>query len=219
MSRPNTPGGPAPRPGPSKWVLLAAIFAAMVILDQWTKYLAVERLTWAFQRAQATSAGQRLAVFYGQRHLEPLAREPYVVWRPVWRMNYVENPGAAWGLFRTLSENARNAFFGLVSAAAVAFILHYYRRLGERQRYLQVSLALVLSGAVGNFIDRLARRYVIDFVEWYWWNRPDLRWPTFNLADSLIVVGVAMLLLHPGERKGAPAEAPGGGKKRAAPEG
>ncbi len=88
-----------------------------------------------------------------------------------------------------------------MSLGAVGFILHYYRRLTEEQRFLQVALALVLAGAVGNFIDRLARRYVIDFVEWYWWNRPDLRWPTFNVADSLIVVGVAMLILHPGPQK------------------
>ncbi|HYQ81591.1 MAG TPA: hypothetical protein VEP68_08820, partial [Anaeromyxobacteraceae bacterium] len=74
MSQPQPSGGPAPRSGPGKWALLAAIFAVMVLLDQWTKYLAVERLTWAFQRAQATSAGEKLAVFYGQRHLEPLAR-------------------------------------------------------------------------------------------------------------------------------------------------
>ncbi len=212
MSGPSQPGGPEPRARPSKWALLAAIFAAMLVLDQWTKYLAVERLTLAFERAGARTAGEKLAVFYGQRHLEPLAREPYVVWRPVWRMNYVENPGAAWGLFRNLSENARNAFFGLVSVGAVAFILHYYRRLGERQRFLQVALALVLSGAVGNFVDRLARRYVVDFVEWYWWNRPDLRWPTFNLADSLIVVGVGLLLLHPGEKKATPGEGGAGGK-------
>ena len=43
-------------------------------------------------------------------------------------------------------------------------------------------------------------------VNWHWWNRPDLYWPTFNVADSLIVVGVAMLLLHPGERKGEAAK-------------
>ncbi len=219
MSEPGPAGGPGPRPRPSKWALLAAIFAVMVVLDQWTKYLAVERLTWAFERAQARSTAEKLAVFYGQCHLEGLARPPYVVWRPVWRMNYVENPGAAWGLFRNLSENARNAFFGLVSVGAVVFILRYYRKVGERQRYLQVALSLVLSGAVGNFIDRLARRYVVDFVEWYWWNRPDIRWPTFNLADSLIVVGVGLLLLHPGEAKGAPDEAGGGGKYRAHPGG
>ncbi|HEU4384912.1 MAG TPA: signal peptidase II [Anaeromyxobacteraceae bacterium] len=219
MSQPATASGPEPRPRPGKWALLAAIFAVMVVLDQWTKYLAVERLTFAFERAQASSAGEKLAVFYGQRHLEALARPPYVVWRPIWRMNYVENPGAAWGLFRNLSEDARNAFFGLISVGAVAFILHYYRKLGERQRFLQVALAFVLSGAMGNFVDRLARRYVIDFVEWYWWNRPDLRWPTFNLADSLIVVGVAMLLLHPAEPRGAPAETAAGGKNRARPAG
>ena len=102
-------------------------------------------------------------------------------------MNYVENPGAAWGLFRGRSERFRNTFFTLVSLGAVAFILYYYRRLRAEQRYLQVALALVLAGAVGNFLDRLARGYVIDFVEWYWWNRPDIRWPTFNVADSLIV--------------------------------
>jgi signal peptidase II len=68
----------------------------------------------------------------------------------------------------------------------------------------QVTLALVLAGAVGNVVDRLVRRYVIDFVEWYWWNRPDLRWPTFNLADSMLTVGILLLLLVPQERK-APA--------------
>jgi signal peptidase II len=83
----------------------------------------------------------------------------------------------------------------------VAFIVHYYRKLRPEQRFLQVALSLVLAGAVGNFVDRLARQYVIDFVEWYWWNRMDLRWPTFNVADSLIVIGVAMLVVHPGQRK------------------
>jgi signal peptidase II len=147
--------------------------------------------------------GAALGGFYRHQHLEPLATEPYYVWRPVWRMNYVENPGAAWGLFRGFSPGFRNFFFTLVSLGAVAFILVYYRRVAEDQRFLQVALAFVLAGAVGNFIDRLARRYVIDFVEWYWWNRPDVRWPTFNLADSLIVVGVAMLMLHPGPKKAA----------------
>ncbi|ACG71256.1 lipoprotein signal peptidase [Anaeromyxobacter sp. K] len=199
----------------SKWALLALLFAALLAADQWTKYLAVERLTVVFERGGDETLAERVRGFYTYRHLEPLSTEPYYVWRPVWRMNYVENPGAAWGLFRGHSQLFRNAFFTLVSLAAVAFILHYYRKLRQDQRYLQVALALVLAGAVGNFVDRLARRYVIDFVEWYWWNRPDLRWPTFNVADSLIVVGVAMLVLHPGskreaarapERRGAAAE-------------
>ena len=195
---------------PGKWALLAALFVVLVIVDQWTKYLAVERLTRVFERSEDLSLVQRVRGFYAYQHLEPLATEPYYVWRPVWRMNYVENPGAAWGLFRGLSESFRNAFFKIISVGAVGFILYYYRKLGDAQRFLQLALGFVLAGAVGNFIDRIARGYVVDFVEWYWWNRPDIRWPTFNVADSLIVVGVAMLVLHPGQKR----EAAGGAARR-----
>lgn len=191
----------------SRWTLLAVLFVLLVGLDQWTKFLAVERLTTVFDRAGDVTLEARVRGFFAYKHLEPLATEPHVVWQPVWRHAYVENPGAAFSLFRNLSPDARNIFFTVVSLGAVAFILFTYRKLEEGQRYMQVSLALVLSGAVGNFIDRLARRYVIDFIEWHWWNRPDLRWPTFNVADSLIVVGVILLLLHPGSRKvAAPAD-------------
>jgi signal peptidase II len=188
---------------PGKWALLAALFVSLVVLDQWTKFLAVERLTRVFERTPQLSLAERVRGFYAYQHLEPLATEPYVVWRPVWRMNYVENPGAAWGLFRGLSDGFRNALFKVISLGAVAFILHYYRKLRADQRFLQFALSFVLAGAVGNFIDRIARGYVVDFVEWYWWNRPDIRWPTFNVADSLIVVGVAMLVLHPGQKREA----------------
>ena len=198
----------APR---GKWAILATLFVVLVLADQWTKFLAVERLTHVFSRAPDLTLAERVRGFYAYHHLEPLATEPHYVWRPVWRMNYVENPGAAWGLFRGFSAGFRNAFFTLISVGAVAFILHYYRKLRNDQRFLQIALAFVLAGAVGNFVDRIARRYVIDFVEWYWWNRPDIRWPTFNVADSLIVVGVAMLVLHPGSKT----EAASGSEKEA----
>lgn len=194
----------------SKWRLLGLLFALCLVADQWTKFLAVERLTVVFERGGDQGLAERLRGFYAYRHLEPLATDPYYVIRPLWRMNYVENPGAAWGMFRSLPPDVRNGFFTVISLGAVAFILHYFRRLRDDQRFLQVAFAFVLAGAVGNFVDRLARRYVIDFIEWYWWNRLDLRWPTFNIADSLIVVGVAMLVLHPGPKK-EPARAAGEG--------
>jgi len=82
----------------------------------------------------------------------------------------------------------------------VIFIFSYYRKLRMDQRYLQIALALVLGGAVGNAIDRLLRGYVIDFIDWHWfdpdWLRPALHWPTFNVADSGITVGLAMLFLE-----------------------
>jgi signal peptidase II len=198
----------------SKWRLLAVVFLALLAFDQWTKFLAVDRLTHAFEAAGATTAPQKIAAFFRLERLEPYADAPYVVLAPLWRMNYVENPFAAFGLFGGVPDTLRYPLFVAVTVLAVVFVLGAYRKLGEGQRWEQVALALILAGAIGNFADRLARGYVIDFIEWHWWNRPDLRWPTFNVADSSLVVGVAMLLLHPGKRRDA--EQPAGRPPRAA---
>jgi signal peptidase II len=192
----------------TKWKLLALLVPFLVLADQVTKFMAVDRLTTAFADAGAVTLGERISAYWRLDHLEHQATEPYVVVGPVWRMHYVENPGAAWGILRGASEGVRNALFGAVIVAAVAFILTYYRKVGERQRWLQLALAFVLSGAIGNGIDRAARSYVVDFIAWHWWNRPDLQWPTFNIADSLIVVGVAMLILHPGAAREPASGAP-----------
>lgn len=181
----------------SKWKVLAALFLLGLAADQGTKFLAVDRLTTAFQRTGARALEQKFEAFWRLKHLEPLATEPHYVFRPWWRMLYVENPNAAFGFLGFLQPELRYRLFLVVSALAVGFVLYYYRRIGAEQRFLQVALAFVLAGTVGNLVDRLARRYVIDFVDWYWWNRPDLSWPTFNVADSLLVVGIAMLLIHP----------------------
>lgn len=186
----------------SKWRVLALILASGLLADQASKFMAVDRLTTALQRPGA-SLGDRVLGFYTLKHLEAYSTEPFVVWAPVWRMRYAENPGAAWGFLRDLSAGTRTFFFGVVVVAATVFILLYLRRLAPGQRILQVALSMVLTGAWGNYLDRLARGYVVDFVDWHWWKRPDLYWPTFNVADSLIVVGVALLLLFPGD-KGAP---------------
>jgi len=87
-------------------------------------------------------------------------------------------------------------FFHLVSIAAVIFILTFYRRTKLDQRYTQVALALVLGGAVGNYLDRVVRGYVIDFIDWHWYQDPRMHWPTFNVADAAICIGVGMLLLE-----------------------
>ncbi len=180
-----------------KWMVLALLFPLALLADQLTKFLAVDRLTTALARVGAQSLEQKLAAFWRLRHLEPFATAPYEVYRPLWRMVYVENPAAAFGMFGFVPPEARHRVFVAVSLLAVGFVFHYYRRLRPGQRFLQVALALVLAGTVGNLIDRLARRYVIDFIAWYWWNRPDIQWPTFNVADSMLVVGIAMLVVHP----------------------
>ncbi len=186
-------------PGTGKWARLALIFVVLVLVDQCTKFLAVDRLTSVFEANSAQTFFQKL---HGFVHFRELVRQgyikaPYPVIEKCWHMSYVENPGAAWGLFSTMPETYRHLFFVTLSIGAIAFILSYYRKLKEDQRFLQVALALVLSGAVGNFIDRLVRHYVIDFIDLHWGYAAQLRWPTFNVADSLIVIGVLMLVVQP----------------------
>jgi signal peptidase II len=182
----------------SKWRIFVLIVVTGLAADQVTKFMAVDRLTTALQRTDGSLAA-RVGGFYSFRHLEPYAIEPHVVWAPMWRMRYAENPGGAWGLFRDLSLSTRNTLFSLTLLGAVIFILFYFRKLSREQRLLQVALSLVFAGAIGNFVDRVARGYVVDFIDWHWWKRPDLYWPTFNIADSMIVVGVVLLVLLPGE--------------------
>ena len=200
-----------------KWPVLAALFGLGLAADQVTKFLAVDRLTVAFWRAGAHTLGEKVSAFWRLKYLEPLATPPFYVYRPLWRMIYVENPNAAFGFLSFVPAEARYQLFLVISVLAVGFVFYYYRKLEPGQRFLQISLAFVLAGTVGNLVDRLARRYVIDFIDWYWWNRPDLRWPTFNVADSMLVVGIALLLLHPSPGRANTASAGGdAGKKRAA---
>jgi len=183
----------------SKWKLLALIAGVWFVADQVTKYLAVEHLTAAFTAARAHTFGEKLHAFVAQKDLleRGLADPIPVTVAPFWQHRYTQNRGAAWGVLAGAGEKFRVPFFYLVSLVAVIFIFSYYRKLSNNQRYLQVALALVLGGAVGNALDRLLRGYVIDFIDWHWfdpnWMHPSLHWPTFNVADSGITVGLAML--------------------------
>jgi len=186
-----------------KWTLLALISGTVLIADQVTKYLAVEHLTYAFQAARARTLPDKVKAFLTQKDLLERGlsdgRQIQVV-RNFWQFQYTQNRGAAWGFLSRSGEKFRVPFFHLISIAAVIFIFSYYRKLGTEQRYLQFSLALVLGGALGNAICRVLRGYVIDFIDWHWfdpfWQRPSLHWPTFNVADSAITVGLVMLVLE-----------------------
>ncbi len=103
---------------------------------------------------------------------------------------YIRNRGAA---FSFLSNAAwRLPFFIAVSLFASLVILVAFGRLRNDQKLAQVSLAMIFAGAVGNLIDRIRLGEVIDFLDVYWKTN---HWPAFNVADSLICVGVALLAL------------------------
>ena len=106
-------------------------------------------------------------------------------------ITYIRNRGAAFGIF---SDNAlRLPFFITVSLIAIVAIVWYLRQIRTDQVLSQLALGLILSGAIGNLIDRVRFGEVIDFIDVHWYS---YHWPAFNVADSAICVGVGLLLLE-----------------------
>jgi signal peptidase II len=116
-----------------------------------------------------------------------IARPPVNVIGELVRFTYTRNSGVAFGL------GAGHRFpFYVFSLVAVAVILYMFARQRTHSLLRQVSLALILGGALGNLVDRLSTGEVVDFIligwrQWYW--------PVFNVADSAVSVGVALFAL------------------------
>ena len=107
---------------------------------------------------------------------------------------YAQNPGGAWSFLRGLPEYIRRPFFLFISAAAIVFIVSIYRRVRPDQTAMKWGLPLALGGAIGNLVDRIRYGYVIDFIDVYVTRgQNEHHWPTFNVADIWICVGVALM--------------------------
>jgi signal peptidase II len=118
------------------------------------------------------------------------------------------NKGGAWGLLHDAPDSIRRPFFVIVSLLAIFFILSLYRKLHENQWALKWGLPLVLGGALGNLMDRIVRTGVVDFIQYRanWvgtmnsiihrvfsdWIVVEY-WPTFNVADIAICIGVGLM--------------------------
>ena len=144
--------------------ILPAVVPAVVAFDQATKILA----------ARAMHGKPAITLIEGH-----------------FKLTYVRNHGAAWSIFSDAPAAIRVPLFIAVSLLAMACILYVSRRLEPGERLLRTGLALILGGAIGNFIDRLRQGYVIDFVAWSW---HDLQWPRFNVADVAISGGIVIVL-------------------------
>lgn len=119
-----------------------------------------------------------------------------------------KNRGGAWGFFQGASEAVRRPFFLLVSAAAIVFIVTLFRRLQPKQHALRWGLPLVMGGALGNVFDRIRYGFVIDFIDVHTqYKGIDHHWPTFNVADIAICVGVGLMAVDMfTSKRGKPAE-------------
>ena len=103
-------------------------------------------------------------------------------------ITHVRNKGAAFGILSTLPEFWRSAFFITVTLVAVAAISALIMKTHER--LLVYAFSLIAGGAIGNVVDRIRYGEVVDFIQWY---IKLYYWPSFNVADSAISIGVVLL--------------------------
>lgn len=144
------------------WYRWLTVPAVIIVLDQITKLLVV-------------------------RNLELYDRIPLL---PSLDLVRLHNPGAAFS-FLAGASGWQMWLFSAIAIIVSGVIVWWLRRLPAGQRALACGLALILGGAIGNLIDRLAYGYVVDFILIYY---QDWSWPAFNVADSAITVGVVLVL-------------------------
>jgi signal peptidase II len=106
---------------------------------------------------------------------------------------HVRNTGGAFGIFGGEKGGLGSLLFVVVSLVAIGSILFLFIRLRDDEETLSLSFSLVLSGAMGNLIDRLRYGEVVDFLDFYLLS---FHWPAFNIADSAICLGIGLMALE-----------------------
>ena len=131
--------------------------------------------------------------------LQRLPGRPIRLVEGFWNFVYVENRSSAFNLTEIIPYSVRHPLLVLVTIVAAVVITWFAVGTQPEQRLLRTGFAFLLGGAVGNLIDRLRFGYVIDFVDWY---VGQLHWPAFNIADSAIVAGIALVMLKSPKKPG-----------------
>jgi signal peptidase II len=148
-------------------VILSVVFVTTLLIDRLTKLWIVDRFHY----------GERLTVI-----------------PDFFNLTHVRNPGGAFSFMATMSSEFRQVFFLGTGLLAIILLLAFFRRLEPGQNLSATAIGAVLGGAVGNLTDRLIYGEVIDFLDFRLWG--GYVWPTFNMADSWIVMGVGVLMLE-----------------------
>ena len=153
------------------WVLL--IFClGILLLDQWTKSMVIQRLP----------LYQRVEVIQG-----------------FFNLTHVRNTGGAFGIFGGEKGGVGSLLFVVVSLLAIGAIIFLFIKIREGEKALALSFSLVLSGAIGNLIDRLRYGEVVDFLDFH---LSTYHWPAFNVADSAICIAIGLMALELFRREG-----------------
>ncbi|MDH5544162.1 MAG: signal peptidase II [Gammaproteobacteria bacterium] len=110
---------------------------------------------------------------------------------PFFNLTLAHNPGAAFS-FLADAGGWQRWFFTVLAVAISILLIFWIRSLKSHEGKMAIGLSLVLGGAIGNLIDRLAYGYVVDFLDFY---VGDYHWPAFNIADSAITIGAGFLIV------------------------
>ena len=166
-------------------IALVALLVALV-LDQWTK-------AWAWEHLKPAAPGQ--------------PDNPVTVIDGLFYLKFGFNTGSAFSLLR--DKSWARMFFIAVTFAALAYMAWLAWTLPPRRRWVFVAVGFIAGGALGNLYDRFMRVWkvpfqgkyqdrhgVVDFLQFYYPWDPDNYWPIFNIADSALVVGMALLLVY-----------------------
>lgn len=108
-------------------------------------------------------------------------------------LSYVENTGAAFGLFTGLDSALRVPLLTVIAIFALLFIIYIYVKVAQEDWLTRMSLSLVMGGALGNIWDRVKHGYVVDFIDVHYYRH--FTWPTFNFADIVITIGAGLIIL------------------------
>lgn len=149
---------------------------ALVVLDQWSKWLVEQRLA---------------------------DQGPFVVIPGLLNFVHVENTGVAFGMLAGHGDGDGWLTLSVLGMAALALVGYLFWRTPAEDRLMLTSLALIMGGAVGNLIDRVANGAVTDFIDAYF---RSYHWYTFNVADSAITIGISLMILHMLLHRTEPAE-------------
>ncbi len=157
-----------PPGGFAGWKSALAVVVGMLALDHLSKWLAIVYLK--------PEPGQYVNL-------------PKVDLIPgLFQLQYAENTGAAFSMF-----DGNVGALAIVSILAASAMTWWWTRLPAGEKWGRLALSLVVAGAIGNLIDRVFRGYVVDFFLAYF---RDYRWPVFNVADTIICIGVGVLILR-----------------------
>lgn len=171
-------------------VLCLAATAVFTAMDLGSKHWALDRLS---QPSTLGSDPVCVGDEYGRIRPQRAQRAPVILIEGYLEFRYAENCGAAFGFMRDMPTIVRKGVFYVAAAGAVLLLLWMFVT-GRGGTLFAISVPLIIAGAVGNFVDRVNLGYVVDFIRFHINDR--WAYPTFNVADAWITIGVALILVE-----------------------